>query len=76
MTYLELRDTLNSLPPESLTDDIVGGIIGKDENVNRFRISITVKSIIAAILNKDDSNDSSHPCLELGYNGFHYTPKE
>ena len=76
MTYLELRDALNQVPDEMLNGEIESGIIGKDEDGNRFSISITIKSIITAILNKDDSSDSSHLCLELGYKGFHYTPKE
>lgn len=75
MTYLELRDALNQVPDEMLNDEIESGIIGKDENGNRFSISIAVKSFFNAMLEKNELVEGLKPALEIEYRNFHYTPK-
>lgn len=75
MTYLELRDALNQVPDEMLNDEIESGIIGKDENGNRFSISIAVKSFFNAMLEKNELVEGLKPALEIEYRNFHYTSK-
>lgn len=75
MTYLELKNALNRVPDEMLNDEIESGIIGKDENGNRFSISIAVKSFFNAMLEKDGLVEGVIPALKIEYKNFHYTPK-